>query len=142
MVAPMIFEGRIVGTMTAIRDWHQPDFDESDHEVLETIATQMAVALQNHELYVALQRQAKTDPLTGLYNRRYLFEVGKREVARSHRLHLPLSVILFDLDHFKRINDIYGHLVGDRVLVHVARGVQRHSARQRKKLYRSVGVLV
>nr|WP_290665550.1 sensor domain-containing diguanylate cyclase [Ardenticatena sp.] len=125
LVAPMIFEGRIVGTMTAIRDWHQPDFDESDREVLETIATQMAVALQNHELYVALQRQAKTDPLTGIYNRRYLFEVGEREVIRSHRLHLPLSVILFDLDHFKRINDTYGHLVGDRVLVHVAHGVQQ-----------------
>lgn len=125
LVAPMVFEGRVVGTVTAIRDLHKDDFDESDREVLKTIATQMAVALQNHQLYVALQRQAKTDPLTGVYNRRYLFEVGEREVARSQRLNLPLSVILFDLDHFKRINDTYGHLVGDRVLVHVARGVQR-----------------
>lgn len=125
LVAPMMFEGRVVGTVTAIRDLHKDDFDESDREVLATIATQMAVALQNHQLYIALQRQAKTDPLTGVYNRRYLFEVGEREVARSQRLNLPLSVILFDLDHFKRINDTYGHLVGDRVLVHVARGVQR-----------------
>jgi len=67
-----------------------------------------------------LRRLAATDDLTGLCNRRKFLELGEREVGRAARYDSPLSFILFDLDHFKRINDTYGHLAGDQVLQAVA----------------------
>ena len=64
-----------------------------------------------------LTRLATTDPLTGLNNRRRFFEILEREWARSRRHSRPMSILMFDLDHFKNINDIHGHAVGDSVLV-------------------------
>jgi diguanylate cyclase (GGDEF)-like protein len=78
----------------------------------------MADALQQREQ--ALQEQAISDPLTGLYNRRYLSEFLPRELARSGRNTTPVAVILIDLDHFKRVNDSFGHEAGDIVLTAVA----------------------
>lgn len=72
-----------------------------------------------------LKRQAFSDTLTGLGNRRWLAEVVGSEVARSRREQRPLSVIVFDLDHFKRINDGFGHDTGDEVLVAVAETARR-----------------
>ncbi|MBZ0233347.1 MAG: GGDEF domain-containing protein [Deltaproteobacteria bacterium] len=66
------------------------------------------------------ERLATTDPLTGVANRRLLFDVSRRELARSRRYGTPTSLIIIDLDHFKSINDRFGHLVGDRALSHAA----------------------
>lgn len=63
-----------------------------------------------------LQTIAVTDELTGLYNRYYLDQRGKQEMERADRLHSPLSMLIMDMDHFKRVNDQYGHPVGDEVL--------------------------
>lgn len=68
------------------------------------------------ELHLRLQEQAIRDPLTGLYNRRYLDETLERELARAKRDGYPISVAMIDLDHFKRVNDTYGHKAGDEVL--------------------------
>jgi diguanylate cyclase (GGDEF)-like protein len=68
-----------------------------------------------------LRHDASTDPLTGLYNRRFFNECLARELARSRRYFLPLTLVLFDLRNFKRVNDSYGHDVGDEVLVKLAR---------------------
>jgi diguanylate cyclase (GGDEF)-like protein len=67
------------------------------------------------------QQYALVDFLTGLSNRRHLYELLQHEAERSRRYHQPLSVILFDVDHFKTINDLYGHLSGDLVLKEIAR---------------------
>lgn len=67
-----------------------------------------------------LRRLAITDPLTGAYNRRYLIELLEKEVGRCLRHARPLSLLLFDIDHFKAINDTYGHLAGDRILEELA----------------------
>jgi diguanylate cyclase (GGDEF)-like protein len=77
----------------------------------------MAGALQQREQ--KLQEQAISDPLTGLYNRRYLSEFLPRELGRSGRNTVPVAVMLIDLDHFKRVNDSFGHEAGDIVLVAV-----------------------
>lgn len=73
-----------------------------------------------HTLQAQLHEQANRDPLTGLYNRRYLDSTLERELARCKREGQPLSLILIDIDHFKQINDTYGHQAGDEVLKHLA----------------------
>ena len=78
------------------------------------VADELRTALQD------LQEQAISDPLTGLYNRRFLREFLPREVMRAARNEASLAVIMIDLDHFKRINDNFGHGAGDRVLTEVA----------------------
>lgn len=65
---------------------------------------------------IIMEQENITDPLTGLYNRRYLERRLKEEVARAYRYDFPLSALLLDIDHFKKVNDTYGHLVGDQVL--------------------------
>ena len=75
-------------------------------------------------LQSALQEQATRDGLTGLYNRRYLDETLEREIARAHRERYPLSLVMIDLDHFKVINDTYGHRAGDEMLRVLARLLQ------------------
>jgi diguanylate cyclase len=71
-------------------------------------------------LQTQLGEQAHRDPLTGLYNRRYLDATLARELARCEREGQPLSVMMIDIDHFKQVNDTYGHLAGDRVLIALA----------------------
>jgi diguanylate cyclase (GGDEF)-like protein len=84
-------------------------------------AEQLAQALANLRLRENLRDLSVRDPLTGLFNRRYLAESLGREMARSKRRQLPLTVMMMDLDHFKAFNDNYGHDAGDAVLVAFAR---------------------
>jgi len=71
------------------------------------------------EAQVKLQEQAITDFLTGLFNRRYFFEIAQKEFAKALRYNRPLSIMIFDLDLFKNINDTYGHDVGDQALMQI-----------------------
>lgn len=72
-----------------------------------------------------MQKLARTDPLTGLFNRRYFFEIAEKEFAESIRYNRPLSVLILDLDLFKDINDTYGHFVGDQALIHIGELLQK-----------------
>jgi diguanylate cyclase (GGDEF)-like protein len=83
---------------------------------LMPISEHIALALNNLALNDALREQAIRDGLTGLYNRHYLEERLVQEVNRAGRQHVLLAVIMLDIDHFKRINDTYGHAAGDHVL--------------------------
>jgi diguanylate cyclase (GGDEF)-like protein/PAS domain S-box-containing protein len=84
------------------------------------IAENLALALANLKLRETLQNQAIRDPLTGLYNRRYLEETLDREIHRSQRLKTPLGMVMMDLDHFKDFNDAFGHAAGDALLSSLA----------------------
>lgn len=87
-------------------------------------AAQAESERMNQALQQSLQREraaAQTDELTGIFNRRHFLAVGRRQAQLAHRHRQPLSVVLFDVDHFKSINDRYGHDVGDEALRHVAR---------------------
>jgi diguanylate cyclase (GGDEF)-like protein len=75
---------------------------------------------ERKELQETLERLAITDSLTGVYNRRHFFELAEREILRSTRYKRPLSIIMLDIDHFKRVNDRHGHLVGDQILSNIA----------------------
>jgi diguanylate cyclase (GGDEF)-like protein len=96
-------------------------------QVAVAAADQLALALANLKLRQSLRDLSVRDPLTSLFNRRYLSESLGRELARSKRRGLPLSVMAFDLDHFKAFNDSYGHPAGDAVLVAFAKVLQSHS---------------
>jgi diguanylate cyclase (GGDEF)-like protein/PAS domain S-box-containing protein len=76
---------------------------------------------ERERLLREVTRLSTTDPLTGLSNRRHFAEAAKLEIVRARRYRRPLSAVMVDLDHFKRVNDTYGHATGDRVLVAVAR---------------------
>ncbi|WP_460537739.1 diguanylate cyclase [Chitinimonas naiadis] len=89
-------------------------------------------------LQCLMREQAIRDPLTGLYNRRYLDEVFGHELARSERDGRPLALVLIDLDHFKRLNDRYGHLAGDEVLRGVAE-MLRQAVRESDLVFRFGG---
>jgi diguanylate cyclase (GGDEF)-like protein len=116
MVAPLMFEDHVYGTLTAVRDRAQDDFGPDDLKVMQELANQAAITLHNSELYEETKYLATIDDLTGSLNRRQLFELGERELKRHHRLHHPLSVLMFDIDYFKKVNDQHGHAVGDEVL--------------------------
>jgi diguanylate cyclase (GGDEF)-like protein len=91
-------------------------FNEGNLNVLVSFSATTTSAIQNALLHGEIQKLATVDPLTGLYNRRVFEELGAREVDRFNRLGRPLSLVMFDLDHFKPVNDTYGHMVGDQVL--------------------------
>lgn len=88
----------------------------SRHMMLSRVAKHYALALANVRLREKLRIEAIRDPLTGLYNRRYMEESLDREALRAKRRGTPVGILMFDIDHFKRLNDTYGHKAGDRVL--------------------------
>ncbi|MBT8228144.1 MAG: diguanylate cyclase, partial [Dactylosporangium sp.] len=109
----------------ALYDRHGFDqFDDSDLVTLRTFAGQVAVALDNVRVHEEAQRLSLTDALTGLSNYRYLRESLRREIERASRFGHTLAVLVLDLDHFKEINDTYGHAAGDAVLAEFARRVR------------------
>ena len=97
----------------------------SKKQLLITFSQRVAMALSNLRLRQKLQEQSIRDPLTGLYNRRYLEETLERELLRAKRARHPVSVIMVDIDHFKKFNDNYGHEAGDFILQAVARTIQK-----------------
>ncbi|MFG1650375.1 diguanylate cyclase [Micromonospora sp. NPDC049275] len=100
------------------------EFDDDDLDTLRTFAGHAAVAVENVRVHEEAQRLSLTDPLTGLWNYRYLRESIRREVERASRFGRMLSVLALDLDRFKDVNDTYGHAAGDTVLAEFARRVR------------------
>jgi diguanylate cyclase (GGDEF)-like protein len=97
---------------------------EEKERLAVTITEQTAMALANLKLQDNLRLLSIRDPLTGLYNRRYMQEALEREIRRAKRSHRSLGVIILDLDHFKIFNDTFGHIAGDLVLRSVAEFMQ------------------
>ncbi len=117
---PMVTQGAVIGMMSVRFDSLSAEQFGTHRELVTALAEQVSLALSNVQLREALRAQSIIDPLTDLYNRRFLEETLKRELARSTRNKSSLSVIMFDVDHFKHLNDTYGHDAGDTVLKAVA----------------------
>lgn len=109
---PLVFEETVLGILWV---WSR-HLIEADLTVMSTFALQIASALKRARLFQEVQDLASSDPLTGLRNRRNLFELGRMEFDRSQRINHPFSCLMLDLDHFKAINDSHGHPIGDLVL--------------------------
>lgn len=116
---PLIVGDQIIGMLAV--DNAKPNFFTSDHARLVSVfADQVALAIQNARLFSEVQQLARTDSLTGLHNRGHFMELAKREFGRARRFQRPLTAIMLDIDHFKQVNDTYGHAVGDQALEIVA----------------------
>jgi len=109
---PLVFEESLLGILWI---WGKR-ITRSDLPILSILAKQIGISLERARLFEEVQSLALTDPLTGLHNRRSIFELGRIEFARARRMDHPFSCLMLDLDHFKRINDRYGHQIGDQTL--------------------------
>lgn len=95
-------------------------FDNENIRFLRIIAQQVGIVMENAELYLKMKEMARKDGLTGIYNRQYFQERLQAEFKEAQKNGWPLSLVMYDIDHFKKFNDMYGHLFGDKVLKSVA----------------------
>jgi diguanylate cyclase (GGDEF)-like protein len=112
--APLRMGRNVLGVVGIARV--QGGFTGSDASLVASSAEQVALSLERYRFIAMMQRQATTDDLTGLYNHRFLIDYLGQQVALAERLNNPLAILVIDLDHFKAVNDTYGHPVGDAVL--------------------------
>jgi len=118
---PIVIYDQVVGVLS-VQSRERAAFGPDQQRVAEAIASQAAVAIQNARLY----ELATIDGLTGLYVRRYFDTRLREELERSRRFGAPFSVVLLDIDDFKKLNDTCGHALGDRVLRDVAQSMKRN----------------
>src|SRR6185312_12778911 len=110
---PMVAQGQTLGVISVSSPC---GFSDIELQTIRTIAEQLSLALANLRLQETLRNQSIRDALTGLFNRRYLEDALTREIARMRRRNEPLSIVMIDIDHFKRFNDTHGHPGGDALL--------------------------
>ena len=122
MTIPLAARGRIFGAFrVACRRRHA--YDPGDFEVLQQCADLTAVAVETQRLLLATKKLSETDGLTGVANHRHFIELLGQEVERAVDSGRPVSLLMLDIDDFKRFNDMHGHQTGDEVLRHVAQMV-------------------
>jgi diguanylate cyclase (GGDEF)-like protein/PAS domain S-box-containing protein len=134
LCAPMVAQGEALGVFYLQSGVRQPDspgyregtLTESKERLAVSVAEHVALALSSLRLRETLHNQAIRDPLTGLFNRRYMEESLERELRRSIRKKSTVGIIMLDLDHFKRFNDTFGHDLGDTILSAFGDFLQRH----------------
>lgn len=115
LAMPLKFEGKVVGVMSISRSM-LGDFSETDFRFLDLLAEQAAIAISNARIHAQVSKEANSDTLTGLPNRRALDEHLEEELRSAHRTGHSFATVMMDLDGFKAVNDQYGHPVGDQVL--------------------------
>jgi diguanylate cyclase (GGDEF)-like protein len=121
---PLIVADRVIGTLNVWREDSAPElagtiptFSPEEAQLIKRFASLAALAYDNARRRELLSEQARTDELTGLFNRRHFHERLAAELARAQRDVTSVGLVLLDVDDFKRVNDVYGHPVGDQVLV-------------------------
>jgi len=121
LCVPLKVYEEAIGVINITNKKDKKEFTEEDVSIIMALASQAAVAINNARLY----EMAVTDGLTKLYIRRHLLQRTEEELRRARRYQHPLSLLMLDIDHFKELNDTYGHQAGDLVLVELARIFKR-----------------
>jgi diguanylate cyclase (GGDEF)-like protein len=123
MAVPLYSQDRMMGVLSAYR--HDPDrpFHEENLDTVTFLAEQGGVAIENVRLHEEAQRLSLTDGLTGVWNRRYFQMQFRQVLATAMRFDRPFSILMLDLDHFKLVNDRYGHQRGDAILIEFSKRV-------------------
>ena len=134
---PLILRSEVIGVLSA--QANSPNaFGPNQIRLVETIAQQTSIAIDNAKLFEKTQEMAITDSLTGFYNRRYFYMILDNEIERAKRYQSPLSLIMMDIDHFKLVNDEFGHLAGDEALRSVS-GISKKLLRNIDNMFRFGG---
>ena len=113
---PLIARDAVKGALNIYRLGEHAEFSDEEFELARRFGDAAALALDNAQIRARLEYQAQTDSLTGLYNHRYFHERLRAELTRASRARDSVAVLMLDIDDFKRVNDVYGHGVGDQVL--------------------------
>jgi two-component system, cell cycle response regulator len=121
---PLVSRNRVIGVLTLYDKDGQHGFSEDDLKTILLLADQAGVAIENVLLHRDAQRMAIMDGLTGIWNHRWFQIQFAQELDRAERFKRPFSLLVLDIDDFKRFNDTYGHQVGDFVLVELARRIK------------------
>ncbi len=116
VAVPLLAGDELIGALSAGDTNLKRVYTNDDIRLLSMFAQQATIALKNARLFAEVQHLAITDPLMGIYNRRYFLSAAVREYERARRHRHALAVLIADLDNFKQINDRYGHPTGDQVL--------------------------
>ena len=134
VVIPVIYRDEVIGTLSLRTSKTKPGFTDREIKLCKAIANASANALYNAFLFerlksekARLEKLAITDYLTGVYNIRFFYHRLEEEFSRAERYGYPVSCIMLDIDHFKRINDTYGHTKGDMTLREFAQLIRRHT---------------
>jgi len=122
--APILFKERLIGVMGLSKIKIS---DGNEMRFISMIADLAGVSLQNCEFLGTAKEEAITDALTGLYNRRYFFEKAREDAHKAIKHHSPISIFIFDIDHFKKYNDMHGHPEGDYLLKELSRILKENS---------------
>ena len=120
IVVPLIARGVLKGTLNVYRIGDDASFSDAEFELAQRLGDAAALGLDNAQIRARLEREAQTDSLTGLYNHRYFHERLRRELTLASADHHDVAVVMIDIDDFKKVNDVFGHAVGDEVLVELA----------------------
>ena len=126
MCVPIKINDQILGVIELVNKTTGEPFGKEDLELLMRLVDQTAIAIERTSLYQRMTELAITDDLTKLFNTRYLNRTIEIEIQRASRYNNSLSLIFMDVDHFKRINDSYGHLIGSKVLVEMGQLLLRN----------------
>jgi two-component system cell cycle response regulator len=118
LIEPITYKNILLGVLILVSS---SAFSSNAIDKLTFFSQSISLAFRNSITHNQMQRLAALDSLTGLYNRRFGTLRIEEELSRSIRTNAPVSLLMFDIDHFKNVNDTYGHLVGDRVLVSLAK---------------------
>ncbi|HUB09189.1 MAG TPA: sensor domain-containing diguanylate cyclase [Myxococcales bacterium] len=116
LAVPLRCKGRTLGVIEVINGFSAQDFSEDDVRTLASIADYAAIALENARNFQRIEELTVVDDHTGLFNSRYLYRQLEVETVRARRFGHPLSIVFLDLDHFKTVNDTYGHQLGSQLL--------------------------
>jgi diguanylate cyclase (GGDEF)-like protein/PAS domain S-box-containing protein len=122
---PVQVQGEILGFLH-VRSQDKEDLNEAKHQLAYAVVEHAGMAISNLTLRAALREQSIRDPLTRLYNRRYMEEALKQQMSRTTRHLHPLGIVMIDIDHFKSFNDVYGHAAGDGLLIELGKFLQSH----------------
>ena len=138
ITVPLIARDSVKGALNIYRLGEDALFDDDEFELAKRFGDAAALALDNAQIRARLEHQATTDSLTGLYNHRAFHERLRKSLASASRSHEAVSVLMLDIDDFKRVNDIYGHGAGDEILRGLAETL-KDSVRTSDAVYRLGG---
>jgi len=123
-IVPLICQDRVVGVLNLADKMDNSQFNSEDIALIELFSQLVGASIGNVKLFEKIQRQATTDGLTGLVNHRTFYETLEKELWRSRRYGGRISLIMIDVDNLKKINDVYGHRAGDKVIREISKRIK------------------